>query len=154
MGMRPRPFMNYVSPEPNSGCWLWIGGLNSSGYGKIRHKGKMQRAHRISYELHYGSIPPGMQVCHRCDVRSCVNPDHLFMGSDLDNAKDREAKGRGNQPKGRSNAWAKLTEQQVIEIRAKKANGQTARSIAREYGIAHSSVLNIYHGKKWKHVSG
>lgn len=154
MGMPSRPFMDFVSPEPNSGCWLWTGGLISTGYGKMRHKGKMQRAHRVSYELHRGPIPTGMKVCHRCDVPTCVNPDHLFLGTDMDNAQDREAKGRGNQPKGERNRWAKLTAKQVGEIRAKKAEGQTARRIGLEYGISHRTVLDICHCKKWKHVGG
>jgi HNH endonuclease len=76
-------------PEPNSGCWLRMGSPSSSGYGEIKIKGHRIQAHRLSWEIHYGPIPVGMNVCHRCDVRQCVNPEHLFIGSHLDNAKDR-----------------------------------------------------------------
>ncbi|WP_198527626.1 HNH endonuclease signature motif containing protein [Xanthomonas sp. SHU 199] len=83
-------------PVPEAGCWLWIGRMSTNGYGRIGiGRNKQYRAHRISWEHHFGPIPDGMYVCHKCDVRSCINPDHLFIGTAKDNARDREAKGRG-----------------------------------------------------------
>lgn len=94
-------FMSHVLTEPNTGCWLWTAALNRGGYGKVvlRHPETKQRrhftAHRWSYELFVGAIPDGTCVCHKCDVRCCVNPDHLFLGDHQSNAADREIKGRG-----------------------------------------------------------
>ncbi len=87
-------------PEPNSGCWLWTGALGNNGYGRIgvgfKNEGTRGtgQAHRVSYETFVGVVPGGMDVCHRCDVRSCVNPDHLFIGTRLDNVHDMMRKKR------------------------------------------------------------
>ena len=88
-------FKGKVIPEPNSGCWLWLGSTDGRGYGKMRVGDKLKRAHRIGYELFVGPIPQGMDACHTCDVTSCVNPDHLFLGTAADNMRDCVAKGRG-----------------------------------------------------------
>lgn len=87
-----------VPNRPIEGCWLWTGPLNWRGYGHAwdtTHQ-KMRGAHRISYELHCGPIPSGMCVLHTCDTRRCVRPDHLWIGTDIDNARDRDSKGRGD----------------------------------------------------------
>ena len=81
-------------PEPNTGCWLWMGALGSWGYGVIWGDGRLKRAHRVAFELYVGPIPEGMDVCHKCDVTWCVNPEHLFLGDDSDNQRDRALKGR------------------------------------------------------------
>jgi hypothetical protein len=91
------------TPEPYTNCWLWfacISGNNS--YGAIRHNGKATLAHRVSWEMRNGPIPAGMHVLHRCDTPTCVNPDHLFLGTPLDNARDRDAKGRRVAPSGKT----------------------------------------------------
>lgn len=84
-------------PVPETGCWLWIGKVNNAGYGRIGlgSRGRAAFAHRVSFQIHRGPIPAGMLVCHRCDTRSCINPDHLFVGSAADNTADMLKKGRG-----------------------------------------------------------
>lgn len=113
-------------PDPNSGCWLWVGALQNSGYGhvKIPRSRKSTGAHRLSYMLHVGPIPDGMDVCHKCDTKTCVNPAHLFVGTRLENLRDCVAKGRNSRGIARSlmmagerSHRAKLTWEKVREIR-------------------------------------
>lgn len=90
--------------DPETGCWIWMAGLRGNGYGNVRVPGKNAPAHRVSYEFHVGPIPPKTEVCHRCDVPRCINPDHLFLGSHAINMADMAAKGRGgNYPHERCN---------------------------------------------------
>lgn len=100
IGRPPTPlrerFASKYIPEPNSGCWLWTGALFLTGYPQISPDWKKPNAygHRVSYEIHKGPIPAGMLVCHKCDVRSCVNPDHLYLGTHADNNRDMHIRGR------------------------------------------------------------
>lgn len=94
-----------IVPEPNSGCFLFWGAVQSNGYGMInRGDGGAALAHRVAWELRHGAIPPGMHVCHRCDVRLCVNPDHMFLGTQAENLADMRRKGRGSMPPRRGKA--------------------------------------------------
>jgi hypothetical protein len=91
-------FEQYVFPEPNSGCFLWVGAWGTKGYGQFHiggRSGAAHKAHRVAWELANGPIPVGLQVLHKCDTPCCVNPDHLFLGSNLDNHRDKARKGRG-----------------------------------------------------------
>lgn len=88
-----------VYAEPSCGCWLWGGSLDGDGYGMFRSKGRVERSHRVAWQLYRGEIPPGICVLHRCDNPTCVNLDHLFLGTKADNAWDRAKKGRGRRSK-------------------------------------------------------
>jgi hypothetical protein len=92
-------FWKHISPEPNTGCWLWTGTANMRGYGygSFTINKKSVNSHRVSFELFRGPIPIGMHVCHKCDVPLCVNPEHLFLGTRSDNQRDRVVKGRHNE---------------------------------------------------------
>ena len=143
-------FYDFVLPEPNSGCWLWVGYYYGNGYGGFNTgKGCHTHAHRYSWRLHKGEIPDGMIVCHHCDNRSCVNPDHLFVGTYSDNANDMFAKGRNNTPRGERHAKAKLTEQDVYNIRA---DTRTLVEIGKQYGFDKSYVWKIKNRWHWKHL--
>lgn len=131
-----------------SGCWIWMKHLDISGYGKIRI-GKMFKAHRASWMAFRGEIPAGMWVLHRCDIRCCVNPDHLFIGNCADNVHDMMRKGRARNPNGECNSNVKLTEQQVIEIRS---SGLGCVAVSRKYGICPSTASAIKSKKIWKHI--
>ena len=141
-------FEDCVSPEPNSGCWLFDGGESIySGYVRIFGGCKRQLVHRFAYERYRGLIPPGMCVCHTCDVRCCVNPDHLFLGTHAENIADRNRKGR--QARGAKSGRAKLTAEQVLAIRATTTSPTI---IARQYGITAPVVHNIRRRRIWMHL--
>lgn len=139
-------FDNFVIPEPMSGCWLWDGGYSGSGYGRFNVRGKMVQAHRFSYERYVGAIPDDLFVCHRCDVRPCVNPDHLFVGTQSDNLRDMVAKGRDNPVCGEANWKARLTE---VDVAAIRADARSLREIGIDYGIDKSYVWKIKRGWEW-----
>jgi hypothetical protein len=92
----PSEFEARYIPEPNTGCWIWTAPLSTHGYGWFRCNGKRVPAHRFSLEYHKGPIPEGMNACHTCDNRWCVNPDHLYAGSQSENIRDCVARGRHN----------------------------------------------------------
>ena len=140
-------------------CWEWTASLSTDGYGQLAINGRMFSAHRLSYMMNHPLTIDLLEghreifVCHRCDNPKCVNPAHLFLGSGADNAKDREAKGRGNQQKGEKHGNSKLTETQVREIRIKYATGGiNQRQLALEYGISRQNIGDIINRKYWKHI--
>ena len=154
--------------DPTHGCWLWLGATGRDGYGNIgigcRFKGNRRTlaAHRVSYELHHGPIPPGMFVCHKCDVKACVNPTHLFVATHAQNMADMIAKGRHKTPavteghriaglklRGEGQPLAKLTSASVAAIRARRAAGELQRHLALEFGVSTAQISRIINGKRW-----
>jgi hypothetical protein len=140
-------FMEKV--EKTSSCWEWTAGKDPYGYGRF-YDGKHVGAHRVAWELFKGPIPQGLCVLHHCDNPSCVNPDHLFLGTRVDNARDRDRKNRTS--RGERNGKAKLTKKQVLEIRARIASGETRRSVAKDFNICRQTIDNIANKKVWGHV--
>jgi hypothetical protein len=133
-----------------NGCWIWKGGKDKDGYGKITLNYKSKRAHRVSYELFKGDIPPGKLVLHLCDNPSCVNPNHLRLGTTIDNVNDRENKGRGL--KGEKHHQSKLTERDVIEIRKKINEGVRNRDLVKEYNVKPCTISAIKCNINWTHL--
>jgi hypothetical protein len=149
---RPRDrFWASVKKDPRS-CWEWQGHCKSGGYGYVRWRGPQQLAHRVAWELEVGPIPEGLRVLHKCDNPPCVRPDHLFLGTQADNVADMVAKGRGRAPRGAANANAKLSIEQVVEIRRRYADGEFQTALAREFGVSAGAVAGIVHRRRWAHV--
>lgn len=126
-------------------CWHWVGNTNKDGYG-ITPSGKM--AHRYAFQLFGGTIPSGMVVMHRCDNPGCVNPDHLAIGTQADNVRDMEQKGRGNHACciGERNPKAKLTREQALEIKTSK---DARRKLMARYGVSYNTIARIQSGQSW-----
>ena len=136
-------------PVSESGCWIWVASSDRNGYGKVKVNKQNLRAHRWSWELHNGTIPDDMQVLHRCDVPSCVNPEHLFIGTNQDNVDDRESKGRSYKlPIHRTN---KVSESDVLEIRRLKGTVRVV-DLASRYGLHYSQISRIQNRRYWKHI--
>lgn len=133
------------------GCWTWTSSKNSDGYGQFNICGASKSAHRVSWELHNGNIPDGMHVLHKCDNPPCVNPEHLFLGTNHDNVLDREAKGRNraSRNKGTKNPSVKITESDVLEIRS---STMKQIELAKKFGVTFQMISRIKLNKAWKHV--
>lgn len=138
------------------GCWAWGGEIDKGGYGRICYQGKSLLAHRVSYALLIGPIQQSMLVCHHCDNPACVNPAHLFAGTNSDNMRDMSKKGRSH--RGRKHVKARLTEDDVREIRRlyvldRRPSGRCGRytmeQIAEMMGVSDSTVDAIIHGRCW-----
>lgn len=146
--------------EPNeNGCILWNGslstkkGLNECGYGIIWNGRRYERAHRYSYEIHYGLIPEGMYILHKCDIPHCVAPNHLFVGTHQDNMKDRSKKNRCNITKGEKSYLAKFTNEEAIKIREIYKNGGiSTRQLAKLFDVSQPCINNIIHRRSYKNA--
>ncbi len=151
-----------ASRVPFSGCWIFTGAVNHFGYGIVGTGGRgmpTDRAHRITYRHFCGEIPSGMFVCHTCDVPSCCNPDHLFLGTNQDNVNDMVKKKRNSKPPrnlhviGSKHPLSKLTEEQVKVIRdTYKKLGCTQDELAKCYGVARQTISKVVNGKRFTHV--
>ena len=168
--------------KKSSSCWMWLGTKGKGGYGVFRINGKQIRTHRLAWFIHNGQIPDGLYVLHKCDVRDCVNPKHLFLGTADDNLKDCISKGRfrvasgnchgtrthpervarGNRHgskthpeawiRGSRIPWSKLNENDVRVIRNLNKKGISGCELARRYNVSQRSVSCAIRGETWKHV--
>jgi hypothetical protein len=137
-------------PEPNSGCLLWLGSVMGTGYGRVRIERKTYLVHRVMFEAIHGPIPDGLFVCHKCDTPSCVNPAHLFTGTNAENMADMIRKLRS--PRGTSRSNSKLTDSDVRKIRELSARGVLQKAIASKYGVARVVIQKAISRKTWSHV--
>lgn len=166
----PKIMRHFWSKVDTSGdCWTWQRYRCRKGYGIVRIEGQLQKAHRVAWMMTRGPIPDGMQICHHCDNPPCVRPDHLFLGSQSDNSKDMGSKGRHwlqkqperslfvrqptIKPRGTQNRHAKLTDEQVREIRKVHTEKRVSRrQIARMFNVSETTVRRVVNRELWKHV--
>jgi hypothetical protein len=137
---------------PEAGCWVWMGSTQVRGYGEIISNNRKHLAHRASYEAFVGKIPKGMYVCHACDNVACVNPNHLFLGTQKQNLQDMANKGRST--RGVKNPMAKLTEEQVKEIKRGFAVGKTDVELSVQFNISRSTIYGIRNRRLWSYING
>ncbi len=146
-------FLDLTIPEPNSGCWLWVGGRRGRGYGGFYwyEDGKRctDKAHRVSWRLHKGAIPEGKFVLHHCDNKMCVNPDHLYLGVHQDNIRDAVNRGQWKPHFGKANGMSRLNERAIRDIRSGRLSNS---QFAEWYGVNRMTVWQIATGKTWRHV--
>lgn len=151
------------------GCWEWTGARKRTGYGHFGLKGRTQIAHRISWRMHHGEIPDDLCVLHRCDNPPCVNPEHLWLGTQADNVRDMETKGRkraasGNRngsrlhpesrPRGVAVAISRMTADSVREARQRYTlGGETIAGLSRSFGVGETTIRNIVKNRTWRHIS-
>lgn len=133
---------------PESGCWIWMSSLNTGGYGKTGlGRGSHLSAHRVSYEQKFGPIPKDKFALHTCDIKCCVNPDHIFLGTQKENMADKVNKNR--QAKGEKHGMHKLTKEQAIEVKSGTAD---AYELANKFDCSVSTIRQIRSGLYWKHL--
>jgi len=135
--------------QKGDGCWEWQASVTNRGYGRFTDRSHhTSAAHRIAWELTNGPIPDGLFVCHHCDNPKCVNPAHLFLGTNIDNVRDMESKGRKLQ--GEQLGQARLTSKEVLSIRARLDGGASSRDVAADFGLGRSTVRHIGARRTWR----
>lgn len=136
-------------------CWLWMGHIGENGYGIVSLKGRQYKAHRLSYFIEHGRIDHDRLVLHRCDVRACVNPAHLFLGTPKDNSQDAVRKGRNTKLYGEQNGKAKLTRATVLAIRRLcRRGGVYQKTVAKQFGVSEATVSYVVNGGRWRKLTG
>jgi hypothetical protein len=151
-GATPAKRMAYYTerPEPEA-CWPWTGAVNNAGYGKFQLDGRTLGAHKVAWQLINGPVPDGLFVCHRCDNPPCCNPAHLFLGTPAENTQDMHRKNRYPVRRGAKHHKAKLTDQQVAEIRQRLQDAATPYSLlAAEFGVSKSTIWRVARRLNWK----
>jgi hypothetical protein len=143
-------FIQKAEADPNTGCWLWAGCVHANGYGKVKVAGKTGLAHRHAWQLFCGDIPAGKIVCHRCDTPLCVNPAHLYVGTDADNSRDKIARGRDRKATGTDAAHAKLDWSAVAAIRA---SGLSCAKLGAVHGVNPSTIWDARRGATWRQAA-
>lgn len=142
--------------DKSGDCWLWTAYRSKRGYGQFGYFDKVLKAHRVSYEIAFGKIPDGKEICHTCDNPSCVRPSHLFAGTHSENIRDSVNKGRGYLQKhpedrqGERHPLAKLTEEHVNDIRNSKGKSQS--QLAKQYGVCRWTIRRILSRISWKNI--
>lgn len=142
--------VSHTQEQRPDGCWVWGRGCNANGYGSCSHKGLVDTTHRWAYRVFVGPIPQGLHVLHTCDNRRCINPSHLFLGTNADNVADRHAKGRS--AKGERYPQAILSDGAVRRLRAMCRDGAGLKDVAVVFGIDPSTVCHVASGRRWAHV--
>lgn len=137
-------FEDKYIPEPNSGCWIWIGAVDERGYARMFYEGRNAKASHVSWFLNNATPIGGNYLCHRCDNPCCVNPNHLFLGTGKDNAMDMAKKGRI--------PHAKLRPSDIPTILERHRAGEAIRAIARDYSVSEKAIRQIFAGEAWSHV--
>ena len=133
-----------------NGCWEWNKSKSKSGYAKIWYRGSTMRGNRVSYLAFIGDIPEGILVCHHCDNRSCINPDHLFLGTHKDNCHDSIQKCR--HAHGEKSSKSKLKSEHITEIRKLYSSGISQEKISKKYNVNQSCISSIILKKTWNHI--
>lgn len=135
-------------------CWEWIGCLHEQGYGIARREGQKVLAHRLSWEIHFGKIPIGMEICHRCDNPKCVKPDHIFVGTHQDNMRDMMAKGRNADMNGEKNGNHKLNAGDIKNIRSLYTTGNySQRELAMKFDVHQTNIGHIVRANTWMDIT-
>lgn len=143
-------FWKHVNKKSIYECWNWTG-VHTDGYGQIKINKKLVLSHRFSWGLHFGKIPKGLYILHHCDNRECVNPSHLFLGTQKDNIHDMILKNRQNDNRGENNGNHKLTSVQVKQIRHIK-DRFSRKEIAKMFDVNEITIADIHKNKTWKHI--
>ena len=145
-------FWNKVKRRGKKQCWDWLAYRNPGGYGMFWYKKRLQLAHRVSWQIHKGSIPKGLCVLHVCDNPSCVNPEHLWLGTRIDNNNDKVRKGRAQHMFGEENGRARFTKEQVLELRQLWHAGATLSELAGRFARPAASIHHAVSGYTWSHL--
>lgn len=136
-----------------NGCQVFTGSKDSCGYGRINRDGRLVRIHRAVWEKNNGEIPSGLVVCHSCDVRACINPEHLFIGTQAENIRDMDKKGRRKILVGSQQGSSKLREQDIPNIRSRLNSGDSCELICKDYGVSPGLIRHIKKDRIWRHIS-